>query len=65
MKKDQKEQVVKWRVTSRKKNRLKGLAKMYAGGNLSAWLEYCTENYNPKFIRKEEHRDRAKSARSR
>jgi hypothetical protein len=46
-----KTEIVKWRTTKQKKNRLIGLAKMYAQGNLSRWLEYVTESYNPKFLK--------------
>lgn len=48
-----KTELVKLRLTARQKNRLEGLARLYADGNVSAWILHCAlDAYNPKFLRK-------------
>ena len=43
---------VKLRMTPRQKNRLEGLARLYADGNVSAWIIHCAvEGYRPKFLK--------------
>ena len=44
MKKDQKTEVIQIRCTKKEKNRLKGLAMIYAGGNLSLLIIEWTIN---------------------
>ena len=38
------------RVTKKEKNKIRGLAKIYAGGNLSQWVRHCIDNYESKFL---------------
>lgn len=48
------------RMTSQQLNRIKGLAKVYAGGNTSLWLIWSAINGPRKFIKREDLRPRKK-----
>ena len=39
---------VNFRATKDELDKIKKLAKKYAGGNLTAWLKYTAINYKPK-----------------
>lgn len=48
------------RVSTLEKNRLKGLAKLYAGGNLSLWLVYAGLNVERKNLKETDLWDSAR-----
>ena len=47
-KKESEKTNVNFRVTKDELDKIKKLAKKYAGGNLTAWLKYTAINYKPK-----------------
>lgn len=47
-----KNEILRIRVSKKMKNKIKGLAKIYADGNMSEWVRHCAENYEPKIIGK-------------
>lgn len=47
-----KKEILRIRLSKKEKNKARGLAKLYADGNLSAWVRHCIENYESKFIGK-------------
>lgn len=50
-------EIVKVRVSTQEKNRLRWLADHYAGGNLSLWLVYAGLSAERKYLKENDLRD--------
>lgn len=44
-------EVMKFRLSIQEKNRIKGLAKIYAGGDVSKWLRHAGVNAPRRFLK--------------